>query len=108
MRDNVVANDPVVRYGALAIIALLSAALTVVIIHGYWGDPHYVIPDALVFMLASIVTAMFTLLGVHSGSASAAVGSASTLSAVKETTTITGTNGTNGTVSGNTPTAPHG
>lgn len=69
-----VSNDPVVRYTAAGILLIVFAGCVVLVIHGYWLDEHYQIPNLVNYVLASGVSTALTLLGVHFGRQSSEAG----------------------------------
>lgn len=70
------ASDPLVRYTAAGVVAVYALGSIVVVIHGYWVDPNYHVPDIISVTLGLILSACLTLLGFNQGSASSAHASA--------------------------------
>lgn len=63
-----VATDPIIRYGAAAVLLLTFLGALVVAVHGYLMIADYTPPPLINGVLAGAVTASLPLLGVHIGS----------------------------------------
>lgn len=91
-------NDPVIRYGALGLIAALFLSFLAVAVHGYWVDPNYQLPTFVAGIIGPVLGALIGLLGAHYGSATATngvnQGADVTASAIITSTSQTNGNGT--------------
>jgi hypothetical protein len=67
-----VANDPVVRYTAGAILVLAFLGCMAIAVHGYWTNANYTLPPIIDTILTAGVAGALTLLGVHVGNSASA------------------------------------